>query len=56
MSLCMPRSCGDKDIYTKLMATMQYKGNNIVELVKKLIDFNNLHDIVPLELDQDLLR
>ena len=30
---------------------MQYKGNNLLEEVKKQLDLDGLHDKVPLELD-----
>ena len=56
MSACLPKSCGDKEIYKRLMAELQLKGNNLVELVKKLVNFDTLHGRIPLELDQDLFR
>ena len=56
LSVCLPRSCGDGKVFSKLMATLQYKGNKILDTLKTIIDFDHTRDSIPAGIDQALMR
>ena len=56
LSICLPKSCGDGAVFLKLLATLQYKGNKILDFLKTIVDFDHTRDSIPAGLDQDLMR
>lgn len=51
LSVCLPKSCGDGKVFLKLMATLQYKGNKIIDFLKTQVDFDHIRDSIPAGLD-----
>ena len=56
LSVCLPKACGDGAVFLKLLATLQYKGNKILDFLKTIVDFDHTRDSIPSGLDQALLR